>query len=80
MEQESYGYNPSKLLIIKEVMDMLQISRSSLFNYRTQGRIKSIELGGRIKFRLRDIEEFLLKNTVEKLVPRKRKGEEKVIL
>ena len=51
--------NGERFLTDKEVSEKLKISRRTLQDYRTQGRIAYILLGGKILYKESDIEKML---------------------
>ena len=63
MESLAENYKPvlggERFLTDKELSAMLKISRRSLQNYRNEGRIPYIQLGGKILYRESDIEQVL---------------------
>lgn len=54
--------NGEKYLTDKEVSEKLKVSRRTLQDYRNQGRIAFIQLGGKILYRESDIEKMLEDN------------------
>lgn len=54
--------NGEKYLTDKEVSEKLKVSRRTLQDYRNQGRIAYIQLGGKILYRESDIEKMLEEN------------------
>lgn len=69
MESLAENYKPvlggERFLTDKELSAMLKISRRSLQDYRNEGRIPYIQLGGKILYRESDIE-LILKNGYRK--------------
>lgn len=63
MESLSENYKPvlggERFLTDKELSGMLKVSRRSLQDYRNEGRIPYIQLGGKILYRESDIEQVL---------------------
>jgi len=51
--------NGERFLTDKEVSEKLKISRRTLQDYRTQGKIAYIQLGGKILYKESDIEKML---------------------
>ena len=51
--------NGERFLTDKEVSERLKISRRSLQDYRTNGQIPYIQLGGKILYRESDIQKML---------------------
>lgn len=51
--------NGERYMTDKEVSDRLKISRRSLQDYRNEGRIAYIKLGGKILYRESDIQKML---------------------
>ena len=49
-----------------DVMKMLGISRRTLCNYVSQGKIKSSKIGKRNFFKIEDVKEMMIKNSLEK--------------
>jgi len=42
-----------------EVAELLGVTSRSLRNYRTDGRLKCYEIGGRIRYRSEDVQAFI---------------------
>ena len=61
-------FNGERFLSDKELSDLLKISRRSLQDYRNQGRISYIRLGGKILYKVSDIEKLLEDNYHEALI------------
>ena len=63
MESLAENFKPvlggERFLTDKELSAMLKISRRSLQDYRNEGRIPYIQLGGKILYRESDIEQIL---------------------
>lgn len=63
MESLTENYKPvlggERFLTDKELSGMLKVSRRSLQDYRNEGRIPYIQLGGKILYRESDIEQVL---------------------
>lgn len=63
MESLAENYKPvlggERFLTDKELSGMLKVSRRSLQDYRNEGRIPYIQLGGKILYRESDIEHVL---------------------
>ena len=63
MESSAENYKPvlggERFLTDKELSGMLKVSRRSLQDYRNEGRIPYIQLGGKILYRESDIEQVL---------------------
>ena len=63
MESLAENYKPvlggERFLTDKELSGMLKVSRRSLQDYRNEGRIPYIQLGGKILYRESDIERVL---------------------
>lgn len=55
-------FNGERFLTDRELSGMLKISRRCLQDYRDQGRIPYIQLGGKILYRQSDIEKLLEEN------------------
>lgn len=55
---ESGRAQPARLLRLEEVLELLQISRSTYYEHRKRGlvRIARVKLGGAIRFRPADVE------------------------
>ena len=58
----------NRFLSDKELSDLLKISRRCLQDYRDQGRISYIRLGGKILYKVSDIEKLLEDNYHEALI------------
>lgn len=54
--------NVERFLTDKEVSARLKVSRRTLLDYRNEGRIAYIQLGGKILYRESDIERMLANN------------------
>ncbi|RHJ80274.1 helix-turn-helix domain-containing protein [Parabacteroides sp. AM08-6] len=61
-------FNGERFLTDKELSDLLKISRRCLQDYRDQGRIPYIQLGGKILYKVSDIEKLLEDNYHESLI------------
>lgn len=61
-------FNGERFLTDKELSDLLKISRRCLQDYRDQGRIPYIQLGGKILYKVSDIEKLLEDNYHEALI------------
>lgn len=63
IENFTKGYRPTlrgeRFLTDKEVSERLKISRRSLQDYRTNGQIPYIQLGGKVLYRESDIQKML---------------------
>ena len=63
IESLAENYKPvlggERFLTDKELSGMLKVSRRSLQDYRNEGRIPYIQLGGKILYRESDIEQVL---------------------
>lgn len=63
MDSLTENYKPvlggERFLTDKELSGILKVSRRSLQDYRNEGRIPYIQLGGKILYRESDIEEVL---------------------
>ncbi len=55
-------FNGEQFLTDRELSETLKISRRCLQDYRDQGRIPYIQLGGKILYRQSDIEKLLEEN------------------
>lgn len=60
--------NRTHLLTPKQMLDMLQISRPTLYRLMGQRQIPFCKVGGSVRFRLIDIEAYLEKNSIKSLV------------
>ena len=54
MENECYS--------IKEVCELLRTTKTTLANWRKQGKIKVVQLGGRVLIRKKEVERLLQEN------------------
>ena len=61
-------FNGERFLSDKELSDLLKISRRCLQDYRDQGRISYIRLGGKILYKVSDMEKLLEDNYHEALI------------
>ena len=59
VENSKPHLNGERFLTDKEVSEKLKISRRTLQDYRTQGKIAYIQLGGKILYKESDIEKML---------------------
>ncbi|MDD4590257.1 MAG: helix-turn-helix domain-containing protein [Parabacteroides sp.] len=63
IENFTKGYRPTlggeRFLTDKEVSERLRVSRRSLQDYRTNGTIPYIQLGGKVLYRESDIQKML---------------------
>jgi excisionase family DNA binding protein len=59
VENSKPRLNGERFLTDKEVSEKLKISRRTLQDYRTQGKIAYIQLGGKILYKESDIEKML---------------------
>lgn len=48
---------------LKEVIELLKITKNTLTNWRKQGKIKVVHIGGRVLIRKTEIERLLNENT-----------------
>jgi len=53
------------LLSIQEVADMLQLKVSTIYDWVHRKKIKYVKMGGRVRFRLEDINALINANTYE---------------
>lgn len=53
------------MLIAKEVMGILAISRPTLYRWVQEKKIPHANINGRIRFDKRDIERFIEQNTIK---------------
>lgn len=68
VENNRPPFNGERFLTDKELSDLLKISRRCLQDYRDQGRIPYIQLGGKILYKVSDIEKLLEDNYHESLI------------
>lgn len=61
-------FNGERLLTDKELSNLFRISRRCLQDYRDQGRFPYIRLGGKILYKVSDIEKLLKDNYHEALI------------
>lgn len=61
-------FNGECFLTDKDLSNLLKISRRCLQDYRDQGRIPYIQLGGKILYKVSDIEKLLEDNYHESLI------------
>lgn len=61
-------FNGERFLTDRELSSALKISRRCLQDYRDQGRIPYIQLGGKILYKQSDIERLLEENYHEALI------------
>ena len=50
--------------IVKEVADILQISRSTVYNLIKAGELRAVQIGRAVRVRRSDLEEYIWKNPV----------------
>jgi len=58
-------FNGERFLTDKEVSEVLKVSRRTLQDYRNQGRISYIQLGGKMLYRESDLVRLLNENYYE---------------
>lgn len=51
---------PTKYLTKKETAELLKVNLSTLFNWQRTGVLTPVQLGGRVYFRLKDIESAIV--------------------
>lgn len=56
------------LLTQEEAARTLRISKTSLWRLRSRGKIKAVQIGKKILFRLEDLEKFIAENTFPKRI------------
>ncbi len=61
-------FNSERFLTDRELSNLLRISRRCLQDYQDQGRIPYIQLGGKILYKVSDIEKLLKDNYHEALI------------
>lgn len=61
-------FNGERFLTDKDLSNLLKISRRCLLDYRDQGRIPYIQLGGKILYKVSDIEKLLEDNYHKSLI------------
>lgn len=54
------------LLTIKQVMQSLQVSRITLYRWIGEGKIRAIKIGGQLRIRPAELEQFLQENETTK--------------
>lgn len=65
MEKVEKVESGERLLNVRETAALLNVGPQTIFNWRSQGKIPYTKLGGRLLFRLSDLQEFIKANTVE---------------
>jgi len=50
----------NKLLTLPELLDTLQISRATAYRQMQRGKLRSIKIGGCLRFRPADVERFVM--------------------
>lgn len=65
MEEVEKVESGERLLNVRETAALLNVGRQTIFNWRSQGKIPYTKLGGRLLFRLADLQKFIKVNTVE---------------
>ena len=68
MNENRPPFNGERFLTDRELSSALRISRRCLQDYRDQGRIPYIQLGGKILYKQSDIERLLEENYHEALI------------
>ena len=63
--EEKYKTIAEKAMTEQQVCEHLGISRSTLYNLRKSGEIKSLSVGGKVRFRRKDIEEFMARQVAQ---------------
>jgi excisionase family DNA binding protein len=48
---------------IKEVLELLKITKNTLTNWRKKGIIKTVQIGGRVLIKKEEVERLLKENT-----------------
>lgn len=48
-----------KLLTVEEVSETLGLTKNTLWSYVRKGLLKSVKFGGRYRFEMSDVEEFI---------------------
>ncbi len=56
------------LLTQEEAARTLRISKTSLWRLRARGKIRAIQIGKKVLFRLEDLEKFISENTFPKRI------------
>lgn len=62
MNEQKPSLNGERFLTVTELAERLKVSRRALQEYRTQGKIPYIHLGGKILYRESDIQKLLEQN------------------
>ena len=62
---EKHDSPGDRLLSIEEISGMLGVRKSTLYSWSHQRRIPYIKVGSLLRFRLRDIENWLKQQTVD---------------
>ncbi len=55
-----------RLLTVEEVLDILRISRMTLYRIVNSGELKRLKIGSRTFFRRRDVERFIESKVVKR--------------
>ncbi len=61
MQDDIAKFNSETLLTSKQVIDQLSISRTTLWNWKNRGFLVPIEIGGKQRYKLSDINSILQK-------------------
>ena len=48
-----------KMLSVKEVLDLLGVSRTTLYNLTKKGEIPSYQIGGSVKYKQSEIDDYI---------------------
>lgn len=58
-EQQTKWQNTETYPTRKEVMKILGVSYATLWNYKKNGLLKPLDVGGRIRYRMSDVKRFM---------------------
>lgn len=61
--------DPLRLLTVNQLADLLAISRDSVYRLVRAGKLPSILVGDRIRFRAVDVDDYLRRNTQRNTQP-----------
>jgi excisionase family DNA binding protein len=62
-EEEKELSDKNECYSIKEVLELLKITKNTLTNWRKKGIIKTVQIGGRVLIKKEEVERLLKENT-----------------
>ena len=61
------GYRPNDMLTVKQLSEYLNCSGSQVYKLKDSGEIKSTRIGSAIRFKFKDVKEYLESNVKKEL-------------